>query len=124
MMDFFYEGGIAMPFVTFFGLFAFVTAILHAAFARKWSFILGMVNVPAPLIIGLAGWVYGRVVVAEALAYAGGDPQMLAELEAQGCAEARIPLVFGAIVFFVCLVPFVIGVARQMGRAKVPPTRP
>jgi len=123
-MDLFQEGGAAMLFITFFGVVAFVAAILHAALARKWSFILGSVNVPLPLLIGLAGWLYARVRIAEAIAYAGGDPGFLAELEAQGNAEARLPLIFGAIVFFVCLVPFVIGVARQMGRTRQTTTRP
>jgi len=117
MMDLFQEGGVAMWFITFFGVVALVAAILHVAFARKWSFIFGIANVPLPLIIGIAGWLYGRVMVAEALAYAG-DAGFAAEMAEMGYAEARIPLVYGAIFFFVCLVPFVIGAVRQMGRAR------
>jgi hypothetical protein len=119
MMDLFLEGGVAMWFITLFGVVALVAAALHAAFARKWSFIVGIVNVPLPPIIGLAGWWYGSVEVAEAVAFV--DPSLRAELEAQGYAEARVPLIYGAIVLFVCLVPFVIGVARHMGRAARQP---
>jgi len=115
-MDLFLEGGAAMWFITLFGAVALVAATLHAAFARRWSFIVGIVTVPLPPIIGLSGWLCGGVKVAEAIAFV--DPSFRAELEAQGYAEARVPLVYGAIVFFVCLVPFVIGVARHVGRAR------
>lgn len=124
MMELFQEGGVAMLFITFFGVIALVAAILHAAFARKWSFVVGILNVPIPLLVGLAGWLWGMARVHEALAYAGGDSEMLAELEAQGNAEARIPLVYGSIMFFVCLIPFVIGAVRHRGRVQAPPTRP
>jgi len=123
MMELFQEGGVAMLFITFFGVVALVAAVLHAAFARKWSFIFGIVNVPLPLIIGIAGWLYGRVVVAEALAYAG-DAGFAEEMAEMGYSEARIPLAYGAIAFFVCLIPFIVGVARQMGRTRQQTTRP
>ena len=110
-MDLFLEGGFVMPFITLFGLVAFVAAILHAAFARRWSFILGIANVPVPMLIGVAGWVYGRMMVAEAIAWGGGFAPEIAEV---GYAEARIPLIFGAMVFFVCLIPFAVGIARQV----------
>jgi len=115
-MQLFMEGGAAMPFITFFGVLALVSAILHAAFARKWSLVVGIVNVPIPLLIGVAGWLYGQIVVAEAVAFA--DPSFRAELEAQGYAEARIPLYFGLIVFFFCAIPFVVGIVRHAGRAR------
>ena len=105
-----------MVFTVVFGLSAIVAGILHAAFARRWSLVVGIVNVPLPLLAGIAGWVMGRIAVERALSYSAMDPVMYAELGMQGYAEARIPLVLGAIVFFFAAVPFAVGVVRQVRR--------
>jgi hypothetical protein len=73
-MDLFQEGGSAIPFVTFFGLVAFVAAILHAAFARKCSFVVGVINVPIPLLIGTAGSSYPAVNSSNAAKIAAASP--------------------------------------------------
>jgi hypothetical protein len=114
MAELFREGGAAMGFIVLFAVGALVFAILHAALARRWTLVAAAIQVPLPLLAGLAGWILGRVAVAEAVAFAdAGFAQELAEI---GYAEARIPLVFGAIAFCACLVPFAIGVARQVRR--------
>jgi hypothetical protein len=115
-METFQEGGVMMVFVVLFGLSALVAGILHAAFARRWSLVVGIVNVPLPLIMGIAGWLIGNAAVSRALSYAALDPVMYEELQEQGFAEARIPLVAGAIVFFFAVVPFAVGVVRQVRR--------
>jgi hypothetical protein len=117
MAEYFYMGGASMWLIAVIGLEALVAAILHASFARRWSFILSAAHLPLPLAIGVAGWLLGLHAVSEAIAYAGYDAFTLAEIEAQGNAEARVPLIFGAVFFAVCLIPFSIGCARRAKRA-------
>jgi hypothetical protein len=116
MIEAYQEGGMAMGFIVLLGLSAIVAGILHAAFARRWSLVVGLVNVPLPLLVGIAGWVMGRIAVERALSYSAMDPVMYAELGMQGYAEARIPLWFGAGVFLLAAVPFAVGVVRQVRR--------
>ncbi len=113
MSEYFYMGGAAMWLIAGIGVEALVAAILHAAFARKWSFVVAVIHLPLPLLIGAAGWLYGLHAVSEAIAYAGYDAIAISEIQAEGSAEARVPLIFGAIVFAACLIPFAVGCVRR-----------
>jgi len=89
--------------------------LLHALMARTWSRWLAAGGIAMVLVVAIWGTLRARQFADETSELV--DPAEVAEVRAQGYAEAKRPIEVGGVLAGVFLVPFAIGEVRKRRRS-------
>jgi hypothetical protein len=120
LMKAFQEGGFAMYWVLLLGLGGLATAIVHVALARKWSVIVTTILLGLVVGVAVLGTMDGRHKVENGAVGLDREPELKAQMLAQGYQEAMRPVQFAGIVIVLCGGLAVIG---ELRRRKISPAK-
>jgi hypothetical protein len=112
----FQEGGFSMFWVLLLGLPGIAMAVVHAAMARKWSLIV--TTILFALVVGSAvfGTMNGRHKCENGIVGLDLEPDLKAQMMAQGYKEAMRPVQFAGIVIVPGVALLAVGEVRRRKR--------
>lgn len=110
------EGGWAMYAILGLGSLMLAFCAAHAAVARVWSLIVGVVLIVVVLGLGAVGYQIGRHRMERALSAVAAEYR--AAMAARGAQEMALPVRFALLAAAVGVVPLGIGELRRLARRR------